>query len=393
MLNCRPVVLKRKVVAVHEDLLNWRENFPILRKCVYLINNSLGAMPTRGCEDLTRYTEAWMTRGVRAWEDSWWQLPGKVGNQLAALIGAGSDQVSIQPNVTTAEWVAYSCLRPGKKRNKVVYSSLNFPSVRYFYQSRPELEISVVESEDGVSVPIEKVLDAIDDSTLAVPISHVIYKSSYIQDVESIIEKAHRVGAYVILDLYHSCGVIPVDVSKWNVDFAVGGVLKWLCGGPGVAFLYVRPDLAREVTPQLTGWLAHKRPFAFEPETDFTEGAYRFMSGTPNIPGLHVAQEGLRIISQVGVEKIRERSIALTELILKRARENGLEVFSPENPEKRGGHVSVDFEGSEEVSRKLLERDFVIDYRPGSGIRIAPHFYNSNEEVEALFDEISKLRR
>jgi kynureninase len=376
---------------LHSDLLSWRKEFPILGNAVYLINNSLGAMPQGTARALGEFTDTWRTRGVRAWKDSWWQLPEKLGDQLAGLIGARQGVVSIQPNVTSAQWVAYSCLKPTKERRKVIYGQFNFPSVRYFYQAQPELEIKVVSSPDGITIPTERMLDAIDETTLIVPISHVLYHSSYIQDVEAIIEKAHRKGACVVLDLYHSCGVVPVDVRRLQVDFAVGGVLKWLCGGPGVAFLYVRPDLLSGFEPRLVGWMAHRNPFRFEPEMDWTDSAYRFQSGTPNIPGLHCAREGLRIIQEIGVKRIRERSISLTEYTVELARENGFHILSPGNPERRGGHVAVDFPRSETILQALLERDFLVDYRPGSGIRIAPHFFNTKEEIESLFIEIRKL--
>ncbi|UCF37919.1 MAG: aminotransferase class V-fold PLP-dependent enzyme [Acidobacteriota bacterium] len=368
----------------------WRTEFPILEESVYLINNSLGAMPRQTPDALREYTRMWEELGVRAWEESWWNLPRVIGDLIASIIGAWPGTVSIQPNVTTSQWIALSCLA-GQERKKIVYSELNFPSVRYFYQAQPDLQVEVVPCPDGMTVPVERMLDAIDENTLAVPISHVIFKSSFIQDVRAVVEKAHRVGAYVILDTYHSAGIVPFSLQELEVDFAVGGVLKWLCGGPGVAFLYVRPDLADRIAPQLTGWLAHERPFDFSPRLELSDGAYRFMSGTPNIPGLFAARRGLEIIQEVGVARIRERSSMLTEFLIAAADAASIPVRTPRNPRERGGHVTLSPERAESVSRHLLSHGFVIDYRPGAGIRVAPHFFNTRDELEHLVAEIGNF--
>lgn len=372
-------------------VLHWRKEFPILERCTYLISNSLGAMPRRTRDELQDYCQTWETRGVAAWHDGWWDLPGQLGDLLAGLFHAGPDEVSIQPNVTSAEWVAWSSLPRSNGRNKVVYSELNFPSVRYFYQAQGDLKIEVVPSDDGVSVSLERLLDAVDETTLLVPISHVLFKSGFIQDVRAVVEKAHSVGAYVLLDTYHSCGVIPFSVREIDPDFVVGGVLKWLCGGPGVAFLWVNPRLAESVTPRLTGWLAHREPFAFDQEMVWTSGAYRFMSGTPNIPGLYAAKSGVETILRVGVEQIRNRSVLLTQRIIEEADRAGIEVRAPRDSAVRGGHVTLAPPGAEPIARTLLERGFLIDHRRGFGIRIAPHFYNTLDEVDAVVSEIKSL--
>ncbi len=374
-----------------EEVHRWRNEFPILESCTYLISNSLGAMPRATKDNLVAYCDLWATRGIRAWDDVWWNMPARISEKLAGIIGAAESSVSIHPNVTTAQWVALSSLDTSGRRRKVVYSELNFPSIQYFYQMHPDLTVEVVRSPDGVSVPLEGILEAIDEYTLVVPISHVLFRSSFIQDVRAIVERAHAVGAYVILDVYHSCGVIPLDVRKLGVDFAVGGVLKWLCGGPGVAFLYVNPKLSRRLEPRLTGWFAHEAPMDFAPEMRFTDSSYRFMSGTPNIPGLFAALRGLEIISEVGIDRIRERSLHLTARIVELAQTLGIELGSPPDPDSRGGHVTINPMNPERVSQELLENDFVIDYRPGAGIRIAPHFYNTLEEVEQVMSAIEAI--
>ena len=374
-----------------EEVHRWRNEFPILESCVYLMSNSLGAMPRATKDNLAAFCDLWATRGVRAWDDAWWNMPARISEKLAGIIGAGESSVSIHPNVTTAQWVALSSLDTSGRRRKVVYSELNFPSIQYFYQMHPDLTVEIVRSTDGVSVPLEGILEAIDESTLVVPISHVLFRSSFIQDVRAIVERAHAVGAYVILDVYHSCGVIPLDVRELGVDFAVGGVLKWLCGGPGVSFLYVNPELNRRLKPKLTGWFAHEAPMEFAPEMRFTDSSYRFMSGTPNIPGLCAALRGLEIISEVGVDRIRERSLHLTARIVELAQTLGIELGSPPDPDSRGGHVTINPMNPERVGQELLENDFVIDCRPGAGIRIAPHFYNTVEEVEQVMSVIEAI--
>ena len=251
-------------------LAAWRAEFPILGNTTYLISNSLGAMPRGAADALGRYTKAWAERGVRAWEEGWWEMPVAVGDRVAGLIGAPKGSVTMHQNVTLAEAVVLSCFEPGARRDKVVFEDGNFHSVQYLYAAQPGLVVT--------PVPVERLVDAIDERTLLVPVSHVLYKNAYVQDVPAIVEKAHRVGARVVLDVYHAAGVLPLDVTALGVDFAVGGCLKWLCGGPGNAFLYVRPDLAH-LAPRLTGWMGHAAPFAFEPPPiRRAEGPFRFLN-------------------------------------------------------------------------------------------------------------------
>lgn len=377
-----------------EDLLKWREEFPILEKTVYLINNSLGAMPRAVYDNLKLYADTWATRGIRAWEEGWWEFIGAIGNILADIIHARKNTVSMHQNVTIAEAVALSCFDFKGKKNKIIYSDMNFPSIMYLYQARiPDgARIEIVKSEDGITIPTEKMVAAIDDETLLVPISHVLFKSAYIQEIEPIIEKAHACGAHVVLDTYQSVGAVPLDVQKLNVDFAVGGSIKWLCGGPGAAYLYVRPDLAEKLQPRLTGWMAHQQPFSFEPEMRFTENiAFKFLNGTPHLPALYTVKAGYEIIREVGVETIRKRSLKLTEQIIQRAQQYGFKINSPLDAERRGGTVVVQMENSQQISKELLKRDFLIDWRPNAGIRISPHFYNTEEEVDAIMEEMKKL--
>src|SRR5437867_2815833 len=301
------------------ELTEYRERFPILGETTYLISHSLGPMPDEAERRLAQYAHTWRTRGVRAWGEGWWELPTAVGDQLARLIGAPPGSTVMHQNVTIAEAIVLSCFDLTSGRNRIVYEEENFPSVRYLMQAQRSRGAEIVVCPDE-----EAIVAAIDERTLLVPISHVIFKTGRIQDVDPIIRRAHEVGAFVVLDAYQSVGTVPLDVTALGVDFAVGGSVKWLCGGPGAAWLYVRPDLAATLEPALTGWQAHARPFAFEPEQDYAEGAARFLTGTPNVPALYAATAGYDIVEEVGVERIRARSLEQTELLLGLLEEAGL---------------------------------------------------------------------
>lgn len=374
-----------------DDLLKWRPEFPILDTCTYLISNSLGAMPRGVYDHLNEFANTWATRGVRAWEETWWGMAVSAADSIARIIGANAGEISTHQNVTIAQAIVFSSLRPTPERNKIVYSELNFPSVRYFFQAQEGVETEVVPCPDGISVPLEAMLEAIDERTLLVPISHVIFKSAFLQDAAAIIEKAHSVGALVVLDAYQSCGAVPIDVNLLKPDFLLGGSVKWLCGGPGVTYLYVRPDLRDSLEPRLTGWMAHRRPFEFEPEMEYVDSAYRFLNGTPNIPSLYAALAGYRIVAEIGVEPIREKSLRMTDRIIEMADDFGFPVNTPRQHSQRGGTVSVNPPDAWRVSRQLLDRGVMIDFRPGAGIRVAPHFYNTFEEIEQAMLEMKAI--
>lgn len=366
------------------DPERWRPLFPILGKTVYLISNSLGAMPAAARDRLHEYADLWSTRGVRAWHEGWLELPVEVGNMVAPIIGAPLNSITMQHNVTSAQAIVLSCFEPTATRNRIVCEDGNFPSVLYYYAEQLGLKL--------VTAPVEKLVDAIDERTLLVPTSHVLYKSSYLQDARAVIEKAHRVGAHVVLDVFQSAGVVPISVQELEVDFAVGGCLKWLCGGPGNAYLYVRPDLRDKLRPRFTGWMAHADPFNFEPPPiRRANGPMRWLNGTPSIPSLYAAMEGLKIIAQVGVKNIRRHSLALTTRLLEKIREIGWPTITPLDPERRGGTVAVNPPNAKAVSDVLLERDFIIDYRPEAGIRIAPHFYTTADECDMIVEEMAAI--
>lgn len=380
--------------AGEESLLARRAEFPILESTTYLVSHSLGAMPRAAEDRLAEYTRAWATRGVRAWAEGWWDLPKTVGDKVARLIGAPAGSVVMHQNVSVCQSVILSCFDLGEKRNGVVYEELNFPSVMYVYEAHRPLgaRIVTVKSDDGMTVPLERFLRAIDETTLLVPLSHVIFKSGAVQDVAAIVRRAHEVGAFVVADVYQSAGTVPVDVTAWDVDFATGGSVKWLCGGPGAGYLYVAPRLQERLTPRVTGWRAHARPFAFEPgEIDYAPGAERFLHGTPGVPSLFAAQAGYDAVAAIGVEAIRRKSVRQTQLLMDLAREHGLVPRTPEAPAQRGGMAILDVPHGEAVTRELLRREVLVDHRPGAGIRISPHFYNTDDEVRHAVAEIRQI--
>jgi kynureninase len=372
-------------VAGVRDLLDYRSEFPILERTTYLINHSLAAMPRQAEDRLAEYARMWRERGIRAWAEGWWTTPMTVGDQVGRIVGAPPGSTVMHQNVAVAEAVVLSSFVPvDPKRNRVVYERGNFPSVRYLYQAHPDLEVVVCEDD-------AEIVDAIDERTLLVPISHVLFKTAEIQDVEPIVRRAHEVGAHVILDCYQSAGIVPLDVTALDVDFAVGGSVKWLCGGPGNGWLYVRPDLAERLTPTFTGWQAHEMPFGFEEEMRYAAGAARFLTGTPNVPAHFAATAGYDLIEEVGVDRIRENSLRQTQLLIDLADAAGYEVRSPRGADRRGGTVTVHVPDFPAVHRELTEREILCDFRPDAGIRLGPHYYTSDDELRFVVDQIGEI--
>src|SRR3954471_6734871 len=317
------------------ELAEYRDRFPILEHTTYLINHSLGAMPAVAEERVAEYARMWRGRGIRAWAEGWGERPLPVGDQIGRIIGAAPGSTVMHQNVAIAEAVVLSCFRPvDPHRNRVVYEEGNFPSVRYLYQAQPDLDVVVVPDDEAI-------LETIDERTLLVPITHVLFKTAEIQNVEAIVRRAHEFGAHVVLDAYQSAGIVPLDVAALNVDFAVGGSVKWLCGGPGNGWLYGGTGLGAVLEPTFMGWQAHARPFAFEPELEYADGGARFLTGTPNVPALYAATAGYDLIEEIGVERIRENSVRQTQLLIELAEAAGFDVVSPRDADRRGGTVTV----------------------------------------------------
>jgi len=377
-----------------DPLLSFRDEFPILEKTTYLVSNSLGPMPRTVPDKLAEYARDWGELGVKAWRRGWWEMPVDVGNEIAPLVNAGPGEVVMMPNVTIAQSAVASAIDFSGKRDTVVMTSLDFPSVKYAYEQLAQkfgARVVVVESDDGISIDEEKLLAAIDERTKLVAVSHVIFKSAFINDADAICRKAHDVGAMVSLDAFHSVGVIPVDVKKSGVDFLTGGVLKWLCGGPGGCFLYVSPRVRDELAPAITGWQAHARPFAFEERMEYTSGPFRWLNGTPVIPALYAAAEGPKILRRAGMDAIRAKSTRQTSKLIELANDRGYRVHAPLDPARRGGTVAIDADHGYEVAQELLSRDILVDYRVGAGIRVAPHFFTRDDEVDLVIESIADI--
>ena len=377
-----------------DPLLRWRDEFPILDTCTYLVSHSLGAMPRRTAASLQAYAETWASRGVQAWHEGWWEMGRTVGDLLVPILGVEPGTVSMHQNVTVAMAIIASCFSFDDRRRRIVMSDQEFPSNMYLFDGfrRYGAEVVYVAATDRIEPDLEPLLDAIDERTLLVPLSVVLFRSACIQDAAAVIEKAHRVGAHVILDVYQAAGTIPLDIGGLGADFAVGGSVKWLCGGPGAGYLYVRPDLAARLQPALIGWAAHVAPF------DFASGPARlaapperFQSGTPNIPALYAARSGYEIVGEIGVETIRSRSLGLTRRLIDRAQAAGWCLNTPLEDHRRGGAVILDVPNGKAIAEALIQTGVIVDYRPDAGIRMSPHFYNTEAEIDRALDLLQEL--
>lgn len=376
----------------------WRARFPVLGATNYLVTHSLGAMPAAARDKLMAYCDQWATRGVRAWAEGWWDAPVTVGNLVGRILNAPPGSVVMHQNVSVIQGLVASCLDFSGRRNKVVYSDQNFPSLMYVWEAhkRHGARIHAVASDDGISVSTEKLLEAIDEETLIVPISHVLYKSSWIQDAAAIARRAREVGALVLLDCYQSLGTVPVDVQALGVDMACGGSVKWLCGGPGAAYLYVRPELLPRLEPKITGWAAHAAPFAFETGAQrYAADVRRLLHGSPAVPALLAATAGYEVILEAGVEAIRTHSTFSSERLREQVLARGFGINSPADPARRAGTLTVTLRPEESgpgYVGALAERSILVDHRPGAGLRVSPHFYTRSAEIDAFVDALSEIR-
>lgn len=376
-----------------DNLLDYRAEFPILERTTYLVSNSLGPMPRSVPAKLAEYAADWGDLGVKAWAKGWWEKPIDVGNEIAPLLNAGTGEVVMMPNVTIAQSAVVSSIDFSGTRDTIVMTELDFPSVLYAYQqmaARFGARIVTVRSDDGITIDQDRLLAAIDERTQLVAISHVLFKSAFINDADVVCAHAHNMGAMVSLDAFHSVGIVPVDVKRSGVDFLTGGVLKWLCGGPGGCFLYVSPRIRDTLAPAITGWQAHARPFAFEEQMEYAEGPFRWLNGTPVIPALYASAEGAKIIRKAGMDAIREKSIRQTSRLMELADARGYNVFAPRDSARRGGTIAIDVPHGYEVAQVLLSREILVDYRVGAGIRVAPHFFTRDDEIETLIGAIDE---
>ena len=374
-----------------------RAEFPILAERTYVVNHSLGAVPASTKQAMEEFVDAWATLGPSAWEGPWWATLEEFCANLEHILGGAKGTVVPMQNATRAMAAVASGLTYRTPRNRVVMTELEFTTFYPFWRNQETLgaELVVVPSDDQISVPVERIVKAIDDRTLIVPTCDVYFRSGARQDLKAIVQAAHEHGAMVIGDGYQAVGCVPVDVKKLGIDFYVGGSHKWLCGGAGAGFLYVRPDLAATFEPRLTGWFGLADPFAYEKDLSGKKrhpGAFRFMDGTPNVPALYGAREGVRAIRRVGVDNIHRHNQDLTERLRQGATERGLEIRSPADRNKRSAMTCLAFDGSQETCAQLNERGVMVDWRPGSGIRVSPHFYSTRADIDAFFEALDAVR-
>ncbi len=383
------------------DLLALRSEFPTLEKGVHLISHSLGALPKKARAYTAQFLDEWENDSINAWH-TWLPAVRALGDLVASVLGVAPGTVAVLPNVSTVQSFVASCFTFAESsgrfagRKKIVYDALNFPTVHYVWQEqvRRGAELVVVPARDGVHPPTEELLAAIDERTLLVPISHVLFRSSAVYDAKRIIDHAHRMGALVLLDCYQSAGTVPLELGAWGCDMACGGSVKWACGGPGAAYLYVRPDLLEHLRPTSTGWFAHEDPFAFDMgPMRYASDVWRMIGGTMAIPSVYTARAGWEIVARLGVDRIRKKSLRQTALVRELVEARGFSVNTPRDDAQRGGTICFDFDGAEAVSRELSQRKFFHDYRPKCGIRVSPHFYTTDEELRLFLIELDQVRR
>jgi kynureninase len=368
------------------ELLDYRDRFPILAATTYLINHSLGAMPAEAERRLGRFAREWATRGARAWGEGWWDSVFSTGDLIGAIIGAPPGSTVMHQNVTVAEAVVLSCFDFEPPRNRIVFEEGLFPSVRYVQQAWSRFGAEIVVCADA-----DAVIDAIDERTLLVPVLHVLYKTAEIQPVDRIAGRAREAGALVCLDAYQSAGTVPLDVTALGIEFCVGGSVKWLCGGPGAGWLYVRPDVAERLEPAYAGWQAHARPFAFETAMVPARGAARFLTGTPNVPANYAASAGYELILEIGVERIRANSVRQTALLVELIDRAGFELTSPREPDLRGGSVVFRVPDFVAVQAELAAREIICDSRPDVGLRFGPHFFTTDDELRFAVEQVVEI--
>jgi kynureninase len=386
--------MSQTLALASREFSQWRQQFPILASSTYLVSHSMGAAPLRARRMLESYWEEWATQGPEGWE-RWLPRIAEIADGIGAIIGAPAGSCFLGPNVSVLQAGIATCIDFRGERNEIVYEALQFPSLTYVWREweRYGAAVRIVPSDDGRTIPTERIVEAITERTALAVLSHAYYVSGALADVRTIQEHCRRVGALLCVDAYQTTGVYPYDVTAWDLDLVTGGSHKWLCGAAGCGWIYMKPSLLERFRPAVTGWMAHARPFAFEQAPIVhAPSMYRFGHGTPTIPGYVVAQPGHQIVASIGVARIRQRNVQLTEKIAAMALERGLRVNSPLNPERRTGWIGIDFDGSENACRRLIEQRVFVDYRPGCGIRVGPHFYTADAEIDEFFGVLDRLR-
>jgi kynureninase len=371
-----------------------RDQFPILENATYLVSHSMGAAPLGARTALDAYWDDWALDGPEAWE-RWLPRIGAIADGIGALIGAAPGSVFLGPNVSVLQAAVATSLDFTGARNEVVYEALQFPSLTYVWREweRYGAKVNVVPSDDGRTIPTEHIIAAITERTAIAVLSHAYYVSGAIADIRTIQAHCRNVGALLCVDAYQTTGVYPYDVTAWDLDMVTGGSHKWLLGGPGCGWIYVKPSLLERFRPAATGWMAHASPFAFEDAPmRYAPTMYRFGTGTPTIPGYVVAAPGHELIASVGIARIREHNVRLTTRIAEMALERKLRVNTPLEPNARTGWIGIDFDGSDRVCKAMIAERIFLDYRPGCGLRVSPHFYTSDEEIDRFFAALDRMR-
>ena len=377
-----------------DELLAYRDRFPTLGHGPYFAAHTLGPMPDTVPDALARFAAEWATDGVVAWT-GWLEQIRATAALLEGLFGAPPGSIVLGPNVSVLAGQVLSCLDWSGERSRLVTTDLEFPTCDYLYRAQETLgaKVEAVPSRD-LTVDLDRLLEAIDEHTALVAVTHVAFRSSALLDAAAVAARAHEVGALVLLDTYQSAGTVPIDVGALGVDLLVGGSVKWLLGGPGTGYLYARPEVAATLAPRLVGWFGHQAPFAFEPSPiAFAAGAGRFVTGTPNVAAHVMAAEGYRIVAEAGVDAIRAKSRRQVASLLDGFQAQGARVRGPADPRRRGGSVVVDFDGAEQVTAELIARGYTCDHRPGAGLRLGPHLYTTDDECDAVVAEVAALRR
>lgn len=377
------------------DWLAWRAEFPTLERCTFLNTCSLGALSRRGRAAVGSFLDLWEEHGASAWYRTWMGEIAALRADFAALVGAPAGSTAIAPSVGAALGVIASSPQlygtPASPRNRIVSTALDFPTIPHQWLVRPDVEVVILPSDDGIGVPLERYEAAIDERTALVATSHVFFTSGYIQPVAEIARLAHAKGALALIDGYQAAGQVPVDVAASDVDFYLTGGLKWLLGGPGIVYVYVRPELVRELAPTTAGWFGHRDQFAFDAERfAFHDDARRFEVGTPAVAAVYAGRAGLGIVLEIGAEQIRRRQLELTGDMVARLRDAGLTLKLPARPDEHAGIVMVRAADPSAAVRGLRERRIVADYRPGF-VRLSPYFYNTEEEGAMAADALRTL--
>ena len=365
----------------------YRRLFPTLERAVYLNTCSLGALSTRGRAAVGTFLDLWEALGASAWYELWLGEIAALRRSFEQLVNAQPGTVAIHHSVSSALAVIASCY-DYQERNKVVTTALDFPTIPYQWLVKPEVEVVVLPSPDGISVPLEHYRNAIDERTALVATSHVFFTSGYIQPVAEIVKLAHAAGAHAMIDGYQAAGQVPVDVQAMNTDWYVTGGLKWLLGGPGIVELYAKPDIVQTMQPTTTGWFAHAEQFRFDPQHwEFGDDGRRFELGTPAVAAVYAARAGIDLLLEIGVDQIRQREVQLVADLLGRAHDAGLRTKLPANMNEHAGIVMFPAADPGAVVRLLAEQRIIVDHRPGH-VRVSPFFYNTVEEQQVLIDQL-----